>query len=431
MTRPVRFDSALVAACALVRRHAARLGPRHCLLRDVYGYIAVLADRPIDPDLSGIRAELHAALGGYSPGEDSVLLGRGDMASLDDVLSDPDAVPADDMEPEVLLVERQILGRDWLRGPDSQAATPPRLVFYGIKGGVGRSTALSMAAWHLARRGQRVLVVDLDLESPGVASLLLPANRLPRFGVVDWMVESAVGQDDRSLLDDIIASSPLSADSPGQIFVVPAGGREPGSYAAKLARAYMSITTPEGAPLPFAERLNALLSALTEFREADVVLLDSRAGLHEIAAAAVTHLGAQTLLFASGSDQTFWAYETLFRELRRSPRRARAVRGGLKLVSALVPGQEREAYLQGLLEHSYDLFRDNLYDEIPAGEIDGFSYDLDDPAAPHYPLKVFWAPEFAGSYSPARAHLPDLVMQIEAAFGSLFKGIDEILPVAS
>lgn len=427
MTEPVRFDSALAAACRLVRRYMVQLGPRCLLLRDLYGYIAVLADRQVGPDLADLRAQLHRALGGYSPGEDGVLLGHGDMASLDDVLSDPDAVPVDDMDPMVLLVERQLVGRDWLRGPDLKLLAPPRLVFYGVKGGVGRSTALSMVAWHLAQRGQRVLVVDLDLESPGVSTLLIPSDRLPRFGVVDWLVESAVGQGDRSLLDDIVVSSPLAGDSPGQIFVAPAGGLEPGSYAAKLARAYMSISTTEGVMLSFAERLNALLSALTEFQEVDVILLDSRAGLHEIAAAAVTHLGAQTLLFATGSDQTFWAYETLFRELRRAPRRARAIREGLKLVSALVPTQGREAYLQELLERSYDLFRDNLYDEVSAGAVEGFSYDLDDPAAPHYPLTVFWAPEFAGGYNPARSRLPDLVAQIDAAFGSLFKGVDELL----
>jgi Mrp family chromosome partitioning ATPase len=44
----------------------------------------------------------------------------------------------------------------------------PRIVFFSIKGGVGRSTALAASAWALAESGKRVLVLDLDLESPGV-----------------------------------------------------------------------------------------------------------------------------------------------------------------------------------------------------------------------------------------------------------------------
>lgn len=427
MTAPVRFDDALAAACQFVRDHFPALGPRQVLLRDVYGYIAVLIDRPVDGELLAWRSALHASLGGYSPGEEAVLVGHGDMATLEEVLSDPDALPADDQEPVVQLVERQIIGRDWSQGSAVTSASPPRVVFFGIKGGVGRSTALAMVAWHLAQKKKRVLVVDLDLESPGVSTLLVPHEDLPRFGVVDWLVESAVGQGDRSLVDDMFASSPLSMDSPGQIFVVPAGGRQPGSYAAKLARAYLSATSPGGDLLSFTERLDELLRSLTSFREVDVVLLDSRAGLHEIGAAAVTRLGAQSLLFATGNAQTFWAYETLFHELRRSPQRARALRENLKLVSAMIPSSGREEYLGALLERAYDLFRDNLYDELSAGEVAGFSFDLDDDSAPHYPLTVFWSPEFAGDFSPVQMRLPDLRRQIDAAFGSLFRGVEDLL----
>src|SRR5436189_94654 len=40
--------------------------------------------------------------------------------------------------------------------------------FYSYKGGVGRSMALANAAVLLARAGRRVLVVDFDLEAPGI-----------------------------------------------------------------------------------------------------------------------------------------------------------------------------------------------------------------------------------------------------------------------
>lgn len=427
MSAVVRFDDALAAACKLARKYAERLGPRYLLLRDLYGYIALIVDRPAGPDLEILKGELHNALGGFSPGPDGVLLGHGDIGSLDSLLNDPDSMPADDEEPEIRMVERQLIGSDWWRGPIPEPADPPRLVFYGVKGGVGRSTALAVTAWHLAKAGRRVLVVDMDLESPGVSSLLLPAERTPRFGVVDWLVESAVGQDDRKLIDDMLAPSPLAADSSGEIWVAPAGGRQMASYAAKLARAYLTVSTPNQGELPFAERLDRMVHALVDFKPADVVLLDSRAGLHEIAAATITHLGAQTLLFAVGNEQTFGAYDVLFRELCRSPKKAQYLREGLKLVSALVPSQDRAGYLKGLLDRAYRLFQDNLYDEVPAGEIDGFNFDLEDPAAPHYPLTVFWAPEFTGDFSPVRAGLPGLAAQAQAAFGDLLRGVEDLI----
>ena len=40
--------------------------------------------------------------------------------------------------------------------------------FYSYKGGTGRSLALSNVAWILAGNGCRVLIVDWDLEAPGL-----------------------------------------------------------------------------------------------------------------------------------------------------------------------------------------------------------------------------------------------------------------------
>jgi cellulose biosynthesis protein BcsQ len=42
------------------------------------------------------------------------------------------------------------------------------VTFYSYKGGVGRSMALANVAYELARKGKRVLMVDWDLEAPGL-----------------------------------------------------------------------------------------------------------------------------------------------------------------------------------------------------------------------------------------------------------------------
>src|SRR6202051_4330146 len=46
-------------------------------------------------------------------------------------------------------------------------AGPPIIVFYSFKGGVGRTTALASFAIQRARAGDRVAVLDLDLDAPG------------------------------------------------------------------------------------------------------------------------------------------------------------------------------------------------------------------------------------------------------------------------
>ena len=42
--------------------------------------------------------------------------------------------------------------------------------FYSYKGGVGRSTALAYVAQRLSLQGLRVLIVDWNLQSPGLES---------------------------------------------------------------------------------------------------------------------------------------------------------------------------------------------------------------------------------------------------------------------
>src|SRR5450756_2461340 len=42
------------------------------------------------------------------------------------------------------------------------------VTFYSFKGGAGRTMALANVAWILASNGLKVLVVDWDLDSPGL-----------------------------------------------------------------------------------------------------------------------------------------------------------------------------------------------------------------------------------------------------------------------
>ena len=46
------------------------------------------------------------------------------------------------------------------------------ITFYSYKGGTGRTMAMANVAWIIASNGKRVLAVDWDLESPGLAQVL-------------------------------------------------------------------------------------------------------------------------------------------------------------------------------------------------------------------------------------------------------------------
>jgi len=71
---------------------------------------------------------------------------------------------------------------------------PYIVAFYSYKGGVGRSLALMNVAFGLIKRGRNVLVVDMDLEAPGISGFLSRNKELARpFGkdAID-LVEMAI-----------------------------------------------------------------------------------------------------------------------------------------------------------------------------------------------------------------------------------------------
>ncbi|MDZ7854175.1 MAG: AAA family ATPase [Halomonas sp.] len=386
----VLFHNALQRAEELTLRWRNKLPDEITLVRDLRGRIRpVLRGRRDQIDttaLDGYSRALSESLGRYGFPPQRALL-------FEDELAEPDAVLAerrqlgDEPESEGLyLLDRQVIGQDWMRDSLARITTNPRVTFYGIKGGVGRSTALVNWAWHLAEQGKRVLVFDLDLESPGVSSTLLPEQHRPDFGIVDWFVEDGVGQAD-IIEPELVGISPLAQELAGEVMVVPAYGSKTGGYLPKLARCYAEFSGSQ--PMSWAERLNRLVEVLERHHAPDLVILDSRAGLHDIAAVLVTRMDADTLLFGIDSTQTWAGYRMLFEHWNRHPN-VEAFRHRLQVVASLVPETGRDEYLRRFREHAWDVFRDQLYDQAEPDDLEAFSFDLHDEAAPHAPWPIFW-----------------------------------------
>jgi len=386
----VRFEEAwsrcfevLAGAAGAALVNAGRV----IVVRDLLGRIQLVLEHPLDSEqLQPLSVALERATGPFWSGQ---VLCAEHLVAPDAVFQSPDLVRR---APTLWSLERLVTGADWGREPlaGRSSHSPPRATLFGVKGGVGRSTALSAWAWHLARQGKKVLVVDLDLESPGVSSLLLPPELKPDFGIVDWFVEDAVGNADKEFLNSMIARSPLGDDTPGRVFVAPCAGTAGSDYLAKLSRVYLDwpIGTP---PRAFADRLAELLDGIIEQCSPDVVLLDSRAGLHDLAAVATTRLGAMTFLFGMGSRQTWDGYRIVLQSWARQPPIAKDVRERLRVVASQIPETGRVPYLEQFRQDAYDVFSETLYEEAGPDQIDAFNYDIDAVDAPHDPLKILWS----------------------------------------
>lgn len=387
------------------------------LVRDLLGKLRISVSDTLEENqdirraLERIANTLSEALGvrGYRADEGVLFVGDALLESLNDT--------AQEICSRVFLADRLVTGRGWWTvGDPADDAGIARVTLYSVKGGVGRSTTAAVLAWHLARKGERVLAVDMDLESPGLSSAMLETERRPKFGLTDWFVEDLVGQGDR-MIGDMLAAPAWAQTLEGDVRVAPAHGRDPGEYLAKLGRVYMDKVDE-----PWTGRLERVLADLETAFRPTVVLLESRNGLHDIAAASVTDLKAEVLLFATDSESTWADYGILFRHWRER-NLAERIRERVSVVSALTPVSDREEYVKGFRAQAWDLFRDHLYDEMNAASdsIGDFSFDLDEENAPHDPMEIGWNLGFA-----AGASLQGLdEATVNSAYGKFLKSFDE------
>jgi MinD-like ATPase involved in chromosome partitioning or flagellar assembly len=394
----IRFDDAWRGALKIANIAAKNLDTDVTIIRDLLGRSSMVVDLPNnDPRIPGLRKDLHESCGPFV-GQEPVLL-VSTLFTRDQIRDSPDRhlVPSFIADSgRVSVIERGTVGADWLR--TAQEPTVTRVALYGFKGGVGRSTATFILARHLARLGKSVLVVDLDLESPGVSSLLHSDLQYADHGIVDYLVESAVGN--QADLDLVIRSDSIGElPGNGEVWLVSAGGRprDGYSYLDKLNRAYFDLPpTPDGEAVTFGHRLaNAIAACEAQVarrsRQPDVVLLDSRAGIHDVAAVAITQLSTLALLFATDNPQTWQGYQTLFNQWQTSldAETRDRIRNRIKMVAAMVPSNQAEVYLRSFADNAQACFADTLYDnEEGSVDLDAFNFASDDPSAPHYPLSI-------------------------------------------
>ncbi|WP_204369179.1 KGGVGR-motif variant AAA ATPase [Methylocucumis oryzae] len=176
-----------------------------------------------------------------------------------------------------------------------------RVVFYSYKGGVGRTTALIQTAFQLARQGKRVVLVDMDVEAPGLQALLPPTGKSTDEGLIDYLWERQTCFFDEHHQPQIELTNIIYSvkDSPSRrdLFIVPAG---------KIGQRYIQRLSI----LSTAHLFSASTDPWYQFEEElwkqyqpDIMLIDARTGLNEWGGLSLLQLADEAFVVLYPSQQ--------------------------------------------------------------------------------------------------------------------------------
>ena len=185
--------------------------------------------------------------------------------------------------------------------------------FYSYKGGVGRSLALANVAALLVQRGHRVVLLDFDLEAPGLDTFEEFRHAKGQPGIVEYVAEFQRRQVAPEIKPFVHAIK-LPEYLRGKLWIMPAG-RKDKAYNQLLARTHWAELFNDGLGAPFIE--NWKLSIEQEFNP-DYVLIDSRTGLTEVGGVCTTAFPDLVVMLFGLNEQNVEGTATVARHIREA-----------------------------------------------------------------------------------------------------------------
>ena len=209
--------------------------------------------------------------------------------------------------------------------------------FYSFKGGVGRSMALVNVAVELANRGRGVLVVDFDLEAPGLDTFDVTTPRDPVPGMVDFVSEY-MGSGQAPDAARFVSETPTDfGDAGGRLWIMPSGRHA--TYAQRFNQVDWGTL--------YAERDGYLLfeDLKEQWRQAinpDYVLIDSRTGHTDIGGICTRQLPDAVVILFFPNEQNLRGLTRVVREIRNEAKEPRNKSIELHFVMSNVPDLDDE-----------------------------------------------------------------------------------------
>jgi hypothetical protein len=273
---------------------------------------------------------------------------------------------------KLYFVNRHADKTNWYLAPHAPLPRQAYVVaFYSFKGGLGRTTALVLSALHLTRQGKRVVLVDFDLEAPGLGPLFQPD--FPDIATVRGTADLPIDLADYYYT---INQQDLTGSQGGELIIFPATYSESSerkmNYIDKLSK--INIQYNELNPGSYAP--DNLLKLIDERLEPDFIFIDTRTGINDIGGLVLQRYAHSAFLFFQGNTQNMFGLEALLPKIISFDL-------PFYLVNSPTPREPetRKSEIAYFLNTSYKTFVNNYYssDDIP---------DIEDDTADHYPINI-------------------------------------------
>ena len=230
---------------------------------------------------------------------------------------------------------------------------PPIIAFHSFKGGVGRtSCALALAQAMIANRKRRarVLVVDADLEAPGLTWLLRSRLPSPSVSLTDFLALIHSDPDPTATESIRLVADRVKDMQIEGIYVLPSFRTNDQFQSLEIKPEHLIHNAKD----PFI--LTSALARLGKLLDVDAVIVDLRAGLSEISAGLLLDPRVYRVIVTTLSAQSIEGTRNLLSLLGRLAPSTKADQPIPTLIATQIP----EEYLQ----RQSDLFNYNQPDPI-------------------------------------------------------------------
>lgn len=299
--------------------------------------------------------------------------------------------------------------------------------FYSYKGGVGRSMALANIAELFYKQGLRVLIIDWDLEAPGLERFY--PNQLDAIlehkGLIEIFLEYKMRMSqERTTMEKIDAlvpdlseyiidiSSIKSKTTTGRMFLLPSGKRD-GSNFSEYAYHIKSFDWQD-----FYENWEGELFIEWLRRQfeniADVILIDSRTGVTEMGGVCLYQLADVAVMLCAPNQQNIEGIHEIANSLIQTG--VQESRYGRELSILVIPSRVEDRAESDLLSEFRDEFL-TRFSRFTPEIIRSYISSLWDFKIPHVPFFAF--KEMIATQDSEDSRSEDLVQAYNSIFNAL------------